>query len=85
MTTTLTSRHFNQDVSRAKRAADAGPVIITDRGRPAYVLLRHEDWRRAGGAGVSILDLLADPAAEAAWEFDPPRLPEGLFRPADFD
>ena len=85
MTTTLSSRHFNQDVSRAKRAADAGPVIITDRGRPAYVLLRHEDWRRAGGAGVSILDLLADPAAEAAWEFDPPRLPEGLFRPADFD
>ncbi len=85
MTTTLTSRHFNQDVSRAKRAADAGPVIITDRGRPAYVLLRHEDRRRAGGAGVSILDLLADPAAEAAWEFDPPRLPEGLFRPADFD
>ena len=85
MTSTLTSRDFNQDVSRAKRAADAGPVIITDRGRPAYVLLRHEDWRRAGGAGVSILDLLADPAAEAAWEFDPPRLPEGLFRPADFD
>ena len=84
VTTTLSSRDFNQDVSRAKRAADAGPVIITDRGRPAYVLLRHEDWRRAGGAGVSIVDLLADPSADAA-EFDPPRLPEGLFRPADLD
>ena len=84
MTTTLSSRHFNQDVSRAKRAADTGPVIITDRGRPAYVLLRHEDRRRAGGAGVSILDLLADPAAEA-FEFDPPRLAGELFRPADPD
>ena len=88
MTTTLSSRHFNQDVSRAKRAADAGPVIITDRGRPAYVLLRHDDWRRAGGAGVSILDLLADPLVPPGADpvdFDPPRLPEGLFRPADLD
>lgn len=37
--TTLSSREFNQDTSRAKKAADAGPVIITDRGRPAHVLL----------------------------------------------
>ena len=39
--TILSSREFNPDVSRAKRAAEDGPVIITDRGQPAYVLLRH--------------------------------------------
>jgi hypothetical protein len=32
--TTLTSREFNQDASRAKKAAQQGPVFITDRGRP---------------------------------------------------
>ena len=36
---TITAREFNRDVSAAKRAADNGPVTITDRGTPAYVLL----------------------------------------------
>lgn len=39
MTTTLSSREFNQDTSGAKKAANEGPVFITDRGRPAHVLL----------------------------------------------
>jgi hypothetical protein len=29
--TTLTSREFNQDTSRAKKASRLGPVFITDR------------------------------------------------------
>ena len=29
--TTVTSRELNRDVARAKRAAKAGPVFITDR------------------------------------------------------
>ena len=36
---TMTSREANQDFSRAKREAKSGPVIITERGRPASVLL----------------------------------------------
>ncbi|OMH24163.1 prevent-host-death protein [Tersicoccus phoenicis] len=36
---TISARDFNRDVSAAKRAADDGPVVITDRGRAAYVLL----------------------------------------------
>lgn len=35
---TITAREFNRDVSAAKRAADNGPVTITDK-NPAYVLL----------------------------------------------
>jgi prevent-host-death family protein len=80
--TKLSSREFNQDVSRAKRAADDGPVIITDRGEPAYVLLRHDAYRRLAGDGPTIRELLAEPGAEDI-EFDPPRLGNGIFRPAD--
>ena len=36
--TTLSSRAFNQDASGAKKAANRGPVFITDRGKPAHVL-----------------------------------------------
>ena len=80
--TTLSSREFNQDVSRAKRAADKGPVIITDRGEPAYVLLRHDAYRRLTGGGPTIRELLAEPGVEDI-EFHPPRLGGGIFRPAD--
>ena len=41
--TTLSSRAFNQDTCEAKNAAKLGPVIITDRRRPARVLLRYDD------------------------------------------
>jgi len=43
---TYSSREFTRDVSAAKRAAEKGPVFITDRGRPAYALLRIEDYYR---------------------------------------
>lgn len=42
----LSAREFNQDVSAAKRAAESGPVIVTDRGRPAYVLLSIDEYQR---------------------------------------
>jgi PHD/YefM family antitoxin component YafN of YafNO toxin-antitoxin module len=46
--TTLSSGEFNQDTSRAKKAAQRGPVFITDRGRPANVLLSIEGVPEAG-------------------------------------
>ena len=46
MRSTITSREFNQDVSAAKRAAERGPVTITDHGRPSHVLLTVEDYQR---------------------------------------
>ena len=46
MSKTVSSREFNQDVSAAKRAADREPVIVTDRGEPAYVLMTIEEYRR---------------------------------------
>ena len=82
MTTTLSSRDFNQDVSQAKRAAESGPVVITDRGRPAYVLMRHETYRRLIGERTSIRQLLHQ-ADGGDFTFDPPRLGAGLFRAPD--
>jgi prevent-host-death family protein len=79
----LTSREFNQDVSRAKRAANGGPVIITDRGRPAYVLMRHETYRRLAGQGPGIRALLSHPESEDV-AFEPPRLGDDRLQLAKF-
>jgi prevent-host-death family protein len=81
--TTLTSREFNQDTSRAKKAAKKGPVFITDRGEPAHVLLSIEEYRRLTGKGRSIVDMLAMPPGSGDFEFDPPRV-EIKVKPADF-
>ncbi len=47
--TTLSSREFTQSVVRAKKAANEGPVFITQRGKPAHVFLTIEDYRRLAG------------------------------------
>ncbi len=44
------SREFNQKTHEAKRAADEGPLLITDRGRPAYVLLTYAEYESLGGS-----------------------------------
>jgi prevent-host-death family protein len=82
--TTLSSREFNQDTSRAKKAAQEGPVIITDRGRPAHVLLTIEDYERLSGSRRSILERLAMPGLEELeLELDIVPATIGL-KPADF-
>ena len=79
---TLSSREFNQDAGRAKKAAQSGPVFITDRGRPAHVLLTIEEYQRVTRSQASIVDLLAMPAV-AEIDFEPPRLADKLYQPAD--
>jgi hypothetical protein len=73
MTKMMTSREFNQDVSRAKREAESGPVVITDRGVPSYVLLKHAEYQRLIGKGKSIVELL-DMGDEGDFDFSPPKL-----------
>ncbi|MCA3184563.1 MAG: type II toxin-antitoxin system Phd/YefM family antitoxin [Methylobacterium sp.] len=82
MPTTMSSREFNQDASRAKRAAKAGPVFIMDRGQPQHVLLSIEEYQRLVG-GRRIVDVLAMTAPETI-EFDPPKAVI-VTRPADLD
>jgi prevent-host-death family protein len=80
-TTTLTGREFNQDVSKAKRAAEGGPVVITDRGKPAHVLLTYEEYRRLSGGGMSLAEALA---CDDGIDFDPPRLRDDILKPFEF-
>lgn len=80
--TTLSSRDFNQDASKAKKAAQRGPVFITDRGRPAHVLLTIEEYQRITKRQTNILEQLAMPEA-ADIEFDPPKLSGKLYRAAE--
>jgi prevent-host-death family protein len=84
--TTISSREFNQDTGRAKRAARKGPVFITDRGRPAHVLMTIEEYRAISGKKKkkSLAEALAMPNAGEV-EFEPPRLGGDEFPvPADF-
>ena len=89
-------RNFTRDVGAAKRAAQAGPVFITDCGRSAFALLTIEDYYQlAGQQEESLLDVMdaiaCEPAGGLAGEmvtgggiqFEPPRL-QVKFRPAKF-
>ena len=80
--TTLSSREFNQAASEAKRAANKGPVFITDRGRPAHVLLSFEEYQRLTRQRRNSADALAMPATQDI-AFEPPRADINV-RPADF-
>jgi hypothetical protein len=49
MSTTFSSDEFNQDIGRVKRVSEAGPVFITDRGRPTHVLMTFMEHQRVTG------------------------------------
>ncbi|MDR1163695.1 MAG: hypothetical protein LBM17_07695 [Candidatus Accumulibacter sp.] len=73
---TLTSREFGHNVSSAKNLARQGPVFITDRGDPAFVLMNIGEYSKlvVGERGVSLLDAmdeLPDSADAADFEIEP--------------
>lgn len=80
--TTVSSREFNQDAGRAKKAARRGPVFITDRGRTSHVLLSIEEYEKITHKNESITDLLAMPNAVDV-EFEPSRMSGDVHRPVD--
>lgn len=74
--TTIPARQFARDLAGAKRAADRGPVLITDRGHPAYALLRIDDFYQLGGharPARSLLELMDGLPDTADMDFEPPR------------
>ena len=70
---TISSREFTRDVAAAKRAANDGPVFITDRGKPSFALLRMEDYHRISGQRErSLLEVMQSfPRVDADVEFAP--------------
>ncbi len=49
MSQTFTAREYNQDSGSIKRAANNGPVIITERGKPSHVLMTIAAYERLKG------------------------------------
>lgn len=65
----ITSRTLERNLARAKRAARREPLIVTHRGRPAFVLAGYDRGRKP--ISPTMLDLLND---GATFDFDPSRL-----------
>ncbi len=54
----FSSRDFTRDVAAAKAAALSGPVLITDRGQPAFVMLNIDEYHRLQGKSPSLFALM---------------------------
>lgn len=78
----MTSREFNQNTSSAKKAAKHGPVFITDRGRPAHVLLTYEEYESLLGEDDLLLRL-GEPDGVESIDLTIPSF-EDPAHPADF-
>lgn len=44
--TVMTNQEFKQNVSQAQKTAQTEPVIITNRGEPAYVLMTYTEYEK---------------------------------------
>lgn len=79
---TFTSRQFSQDAGAAKRAAEDGPVYITDRGKLSHVLLTYDDYHKLSDQPMNAVEWLAIEGDDI--EFDPPTL-NIVLKPFEFD
>jgi len=70
ISTTMTSREFNQGTSRAKKATANGPVYVTDRGQATHVLITFEEYQRLTRTRKNILERLAMPQGEVLPNLD---------------
>jgi prevent-host-death family protein len=52
--TSVSAAEFNQHPSRAKRQAANSPVVITERNRPAFVLMTFAEYERLAGAPTNL-------------------------------
>lgn len=80
----VSSREANQNFSRLTRAAREGPVVITDRGRKAFVLMTNEEYERIARPRKSLADMLSQDGPEADFPFDPPKMGPIHFKIPDF-
>jgi PHD/YefM family antitoxin component YafN of YafNO toxin-antitoxin module len=70
----MTSAVFNQNPSKAKKAADEQPLVITDHGKASYVLMRYADFEAHWRKSKSLFEALRDRNASSEKEFDPDRV-----------
>lgn len=81
--TTVSARDFARDLASAKKAANYGPFIVTDRGRPNYALLKIEDYYKLAGAQRQSLLAVMDAIPGEHFAFEPLRLAGNDLKPVD--
>lgn len=82
--TSMSSREFNQGTGNAKKAACNGPVYITDRGQPAFVLMSYDHYQQLIEDQPTLVELLSLTPGIGDVEFEIPKL-EDAGEPATFD
>ena len=75
--TTLSSQDVQQDFEKAKAATQHGTVLITECGKPAYVLVKYDDFQAMTADTPTIIELLSCKAA-ASIEFEVERMEVSL-------
>ncbi|MGX2955726.1 type II toxin-antitoxin system prevent-host-death family antitoxin [Ursidibacter arcticus] len=82
----MTCREFNQHPSQAQKAAMIEPVIITNRGAPAFVLMTYSEYEKAQQAKPfrSALDALL-PIDDEDIELELQPRSRGQLRPIDLE
>ena len=70
---TFTSREFNHDTGRAKKAARSGPVYVTDRGELSFVLLTYDRYRELVGGSSCLVKTLCRTPGVGEIDFEVPR------------
>lgn len=84
--TVMTNQEFKQNVSQAQKTAQTEPVIITDRGEPAYVLMtytEHEKTLQSKSVRSGLDALMPLDAADIELELQPRSRAQR--RPVDFE
>ena len=56
---TFTSRDFNREPGRIKRATADGMVVITERSKPCLVVLSYKDYQKLRGTNPSFREKIA--------------------------
>jgi PHD/YefM family antitoxin component YafN of YafNO toxin-antitoxin module len=82
--TTVSSRAFARDLAHAKQATGNGPVIVTDRGRPSYALLKIEDFYALSQTASASLLSVMDAIPGGDFDFEPPRLNDDELKIVEF-
>jgi prevent-host-death family protein len=83
--TIISSREFHGKRSSVLRAAAQEPVIITRRGKPAYVLMSIKAYEATIKVrSQSLIEALSMPGAEDI-EFEIPKFDDTGIKPGEFD
>ena len=80
----MSSREFNQGTGAANRAAQKGPVYITDRNRPSHVLLSYDQYMKIVQDKPTLIDTLCRTPGIGDIELEIPRSRD-VAHPASFD